>query len=372
MEVQFADIKRQYLSIKIEMDKAIAEVIDNTAFIGGSGNKYVKTFESAFAHYLGQEDFVGCANGTDSIEILLKAAGVGPGDEVIVPALSWISTSEAVSSIGATPVFVDIIEDTLTINPLLIEQKITSKTKAIIPVHIYGCPVDMDPIIVLAEKYSLFILEDCAQAHGARYKGQLVGTIGHAGSFSFYPGKNLGAYGDAGGMGGKDKKLLDIARMIANHGQIKKHDHRMEGRNSRLDGIHAAVLNVKLKYLDGWNEKRRTLATYYNNSLKQCNFTLPTVPEYAKHVYHLYVIRSTKRNELIQFLNQENIQTSIHYPTPLPFLLPYNKDGKHKPNDFPVAFKIKDEIVSIPMFPELEKEEIEKVCNSLISFDQKK
>lgn len=370
MEVHFADIKRQYQSMKSEMDKAIAEVIDNTAFIGGSGNKYVNTFEAAFARYLGQETFVGCANGTDSIEILLKAAGVGYGDEVIVPALSWISTSEAVSSIGATPVFVDITADTFTINPALIEEKITTKTKAIIPVHIYGCPADMEPILKLAEKYKLFVLEDCAQAHGARYNDQIIGTIGDAASFSFYPGKNLGAYGDAGGMGGKDKKTLDVARMIANHGQLKKHDHKMEGRNSRLDGIQAAVLNVKLKYLDGWNKKRREHAAVYNQLLKECDFILPSEPSYASHVYHLYVIRTKKRDKLIDFLTKKNIQTSIHYPTPLPFLPPYNRGGKYSPSDFPIASKIKDEIVSIPMFPELQKEELEYVCECLISFDK--
>jgi dTDP-4-amino-4,6-dideoxygalactose transaminase len=370
MEVHFADIKRQYQTMKSEMDKAIAEVIENTAFVGGSGNKYVSAFEAAFAQYLGQEAFVGCANGTDSIEILLKAAGIGAGDEVIVPALSWISTSEAVSSIGATPVFVDITEDTFGINTALIESKITKKTKAIIPVHLYGCPADMDPIMKIAKKHNLFVLEDCAQAHGAKYKGQLIGTIGDAASFSFYPGKNLGAYGDAGGMGSRDKKILDTARMIANHGQLKKHQHKMEGRNSRLDGIQAAVLSIKLNYLNDWNNKRRELAKMYTNLLEGVNIVLPIEPNYANHVYHLYVIKTDNRTKFIEFLSQKGIQTAIHYPSPLPFLEPYNKFGQNKPEDFPIAFKIKDKIVSIPMFPELTMDELKYVVTNIKSFDR--
>ena len=368
MEVQFADIKRQYQSIKNEVDKVIAEVIENTAFIGGSGNKYVNEFEGIFAKFMGYDSFVACANGTDSIEILLKAAGIGIGDEVIVPALSWISTSEAVSSIGAKPVFVDIEENTFTIDTSKIEAKITKNTKAIIPVHLYGCPVEMDPLMELAKKYQLFVLEDCAQAHGAMYKNQLVGTIGHAASFSFYPGKNLGAYGDAGGMWAKDQNRLSTARMISNHGQLKKHQHVLEGRNSRMDGIQAAVLSVKVKYLNDWNNKRRENALLYNQLLKETAVILPVEPPDTKHVYHLYVIRSKNREALIKFLAGKNIHTAIHYPCPLPFLEPYNKSGQYTAKDFPVAFKIKDEIVSIPMFPELTKNEIEYVVEQIKSF----
>jgi dTDP-4-amino-4,6-dideoxygalactose transaminase len=369
MEVQFADIKRQYHSIKDEMDKAIFEVIENTAFIGGSGNKYVTSFEEGFAKFLGQKNFVACANGTDSIEMILKAAGIGNGDEVIVPSHSWISTSEAVSAIGAKPVFVDITETTFTIDPQLIEEKISHKTKAIIVVHLYGCPADMDSIMGIAKKHNLFVLEDCAQAHGALYKNQMIGTIGHASSFSFYPGKNLGAYGDAGGVGSSDEKLLETVRMIANHGQLKKHHHKLEGRNSRLDGIQAAVLNVKLKYLNKWNNTRQELAKAYNELFKDQNSIItPLQPSYAEHVFHLYVIRTQKRELLIDFLSKNNIHTSIHYPNPLPFLEPYNKSGENKPEDFPVAYKVKDQILSIPMFPELTIDELNFVANKIKSF----
>ena len=364
MIIPFVDLKKQYLSIKAEIDSAIASVIDKTAFIGGGGNPFVKEFEENFASYIGVNYFISCANGTDSIEILLKVMGIGYGDEVIVPANSWISTSEAVSNIGAKSVFVDIDEATYLINPSLIEEKITNKTKAIIPVHLYGCPADMDPIMAIAQKHNLKVIEDCAQAHGAEYKGKKVGTIGTASSFSFYPGKNLGAYGDAGGMATNNEEIAIKAKMISNHGQLKKHDHKLEGRNSRMDGIQAAILNVKLKYLKEENEKRRAVAVKYKKYLSENGIIHPIEPSYAKHVYHLYVIRVKQRQKLIGSLTKANIQTAIHYPCPLPFLVPYQSE-KNKPENFPISNKIKDEILSLPMFPELNDDQIKHVCDHL-------
>jgi len=366
MNVRFADIKEQYRSLKPEMDAAIQGVIDEMAFIGGGENSHVTTFERQFEEYLGVPHAIACANGTDAIEIALKAAGISVGDEVIVPAISWISTSEAVSNIGATPVFVDVEDNYNTIDSDLIKEKITAKTKAIIPVHLYGCPAQMKPIMALAAEHALFVLEDSAQAHGAQYDGSRIGTIGHAASFSFYPGKNLGAYGDAGGIVTKDEELARKMKMMTNHGQLQKHDHQMEGRNSRMDGIQAAVLNVKLKYIDQWNKARQDKASKYRESLQNSLIRLPSEPSHGEHVYHLFVVRTNKRDALKRFLNEKGVQTAIHYPSALPFLEPY-KDSNVR-EDFPVASKAQDEILSLPMYPELPDEHIDYVCEMINQF----
>lgn len=360
MNIQFVDLHRQYLSLKEEMDKAIFGVIDSTSFIGGPE---VKAFEEAFASYAGVAHCAGCANGTDAIEILLQAMGVGRGDEVIVPAHSWISTAEAVSTVGARPVFVDTIPLRYTIDPAKIEAAITDKTKAIIPVHLCGIPAEMDEIMAIAEKHSLMVLEDCAQAHGARYKGQRIGSIGDAASFSFYPGKNLGAYGDAGGMLSNNKQLIDKARMIANHGQEGKHNHRMEGRNSHLDSLQAAILQVKLPYLDSWNALRRKHAAEYRKLLQNLPVQLQDYPAYSEAVYHLFVIQTDKREALAGFLQQKGIATAVHYPAMLPLLPPYLPTNRHA--DFPVASTYQDRILSLPMYPELREEEIMYVAECI-------
>lgn len=357
--IPFVDLKAQYLSIQTEIDEAIQGVINQTAFIGGS---YAAKFEKEFADFHGVKHCIACANGTDSLEILLQAMGVGAGDEVLVPALSWISTSEAVSTVGATPVFVDIHPEYYTIDLDLIEAKITSKTKAIIPVHIYGQPVDMPRLMELAKKHNLKVLEDCAQAHSATVNGQKIGTFGDCASFSFYPGKNLGAYGDSGGMITNDSDIARVARMIANHGQEGKHNHLMEGRNSRMDGIQAAVLSVKLKYLNQWTDARITNSKRYDALLKDSDVVTPKVLNNGKHVFHLYVIRSKNRTVLMEALKAENVGVSIHYPTALPFLDCY-KNRNHQPQEFPVAHQITQEIMSLPMFAELSAESIEKVAN---------
>lgn len=361
MSVPFVDLKAQYLTIQNQINDAIAKVISETAFISG---KYAKAFEDEFAAYLGVKHCIACANGTDSLEILLQAMGVGAGDEVLLPANTWISTSEAVTTVGATPVFVDHHPETYTIDVNKIEEKISPRTKAIIPVHLYGLPAEMDEIMAIAKKHRLKVMEDCAQAHAATYKGRKVGTIGDCASFSFYPGKNLGAYGDAGAMVTNDDEIAHKARMIANHGQIAKNIHAIEGRNSRMDGIQGAVLSVKLPYLESWTEARRKHASRYHELLADLDIQLPIEPSYSRHVYHLYVVQVPNRDEVIARLKSQKIDTGVHYPTALPFMEAY-KRFNHQPADFPVAYKQMSQLLSLPMYAELTDEMIEHVCKTL-------
>jgi len=349
MTVPFVDLHRQYLRHKAELDQAMAEVIAKTAFISGA---YAAQFESDFASWLGVEHVIACANGTDSLEILLDTFGVGLGDEVIVPAMTWISTAEAVGTRGAKPVFVDV-DETWTMNPDLIEERITERTKGIIPVHLYGCPADMPRIMAIAEKHGLFVLEDCAQAHGATINGQKIGTWGHAASFSFYPGKNLGAFGDAGGMATNDEDLATKARMIANHGQPKKHTHLLEGRNSRMDGLHGAILSVKLRHLDMWTAERQEHAAAYDTGLADSGLRLPVRPTGRTSVHHLYVVEHDQRDTLREQLGESGIQTAIHYPHALPTMPCYSEWNAQANEEFPVATAMADRILSLPMFPEL-------------------
>ncbi|MGH1337119.1 MAG: DegT/DnrJ/EryC1/StrS family aminotransferase [Aureispira sp.] len=359
--IPFVDLTAQYQSIKEELDGAMQSVINNTAFIGGA---YAAKFEQEFAAYLGVDHCIACANGTDSLEILLRVLGVGPGDEVIVPAISWISTSEAVSSLGGTPIFVDIDPTYYTLDIDQLEAAITDKTKVVIPVHLYGQPVDMPRLMKIANKHNIKVLEDCAQAHGATIDGQKIGTFGHCASFSFYPGKNLGAYGDAGGMVTNNAEIATIARRISNHGQEGKHNHLMEGRNSRMDGLQAAVLSVKLPYLEQWTEARIANAKQYDELLAESGLELPKVLDNGRHVFHLYVIRSQERDALIQRLKDQQIGTAIHYPTALPFLTCYADRG-YTAKDFPVAHQVTQEILSLPMFAELTKEQQAEVAACL-------
>jgi dTDP-4-amino-4,6-dideoxygalactose transaminase len=358
MQIEFVDLKKQYLSIKQEIDHAIQQVILNSAYIGG---KEVSRFEENFAAYIGTKHAVSCANGTDSIEIIFSALGIGKGDEVIVPAHSWISTSEAISAVGATPIFVDTLPLKYTIDPSKIETAITTKTKAIMPVHLCGLPAEMDEIMAIAKKHKLVVIEDCAQAHGAEYKGKKIGTFGTATSFSFYPGKNLGAYGDAGGITTNDDALAERARMIANHGQKGKHNHVIEGRNSRLDGLQAAVLTVKLKYLNQWTDQRIANAMYYMERLKNKGIALPELPSYSKHVFHLFVIQCEERDVFMKELSEKGISTAVHYPTILPLLTAYSKHN-YKAQQFAVSATYQSKIVSLPMYAELTKQEIEYVA----------
>lgn len=361
MRVPFVDLHAQYLTIKPEIDQAISAVMSEAAFISG---KYARLFEEQFAQFLGVQHFVSCANGTDSIEILLKGLNIGPGDEVIVPAVSWISTSEAVTSVGAVPVFADIEPDYYCINPKEIESHISSRTKAIIPVHLYGQPANMPEIMRLAKKHALKVIEDCAQAHGAIIDGRMVGTWGDAASFSFYPGKNLGAYGDSGGMATNDARLAETIRRIANHGQLAKHDHQIEGRNSRMDGIQAAVLSVKLPYLKEWTHRRIELATQYSEALTNSGVVAPSIRPNSSHVFHLYVIRTSERAGLQKKLEAAEVQTGIHYPRALPYL-PCYSNLQNTAEDFPVAWCFQDEILSLPLYPEMQDTTLQKIVRAM-------
>jgi dTDP-4-amino-4,6-dideoxygalactose transaminase len=361
MHIPFVDLKSQYLSLKQEFDEAILKVVSETAFISG---KYAKAFEEAFAEYLEVKHCIACANGTDALEIGLKAIGVGVGDEVLVPANTFFATAEAVGNVGAKPVFVDIDPQLYNLDPAKIEEKITPRTKAIIPVHLYGLPAEMDEIMAIARERGLKVLEDCAQAHGATYKGQRAGTFGDVATFSFYPSKNLGAFGDAGAIVTNSTETAEKARLIANHGQIAKNRHAFEGRNSRLDGIQAAVLSVKLPHLENWLEARRKNAALYNELLAESGLRLPQAPEYSRHTYHLYVVQVSNREAVQQKLSEAGIETGTHYPTALPFLEAY-AHLNYRPSDFPVAHAQMDKILSLPMYAELTAEMIEKVCQTL-------
>jgi dTDP-4-amino-4,6-dideoxygalactose transaminase len=362
MNVPFVDLKAQYRSIKQEIDTAIQTVINEAAFIRG---KYVERFEDEFALIHNVKQCVSCGNGTDAIYIALKALGIGVGDEVITTALSWISTSEMVSQTGAKVVFADIEPEYFTIDPAQIEEKITEKTRAIIPVHIYGQAADMDVIMAIAGKYGLAVIEDCAQAHLARYKGQVVGTFGDVGTFSFYPGKNLGAYGDAGAIISNDEQLARRARIFANHGAYVKHQHQVEGINSRMDGIQASILSAKLKYLNAWTQQRRIHGYNYNKLLTKLDgVEIPLERKDCEHVYHLYVIRSQKRSQLQDYLKAVGIETGIHYPVCLPFLQAYNYLG-HSESEFPVCSRYQEEILSLPIYPELTKEMCDYVVQEI-------
>ncbi|MBF0239904.1 MAG: DegT/DnrJ/EryC1/StrS family aminotransferase [SAR324 cluster bacterium] len=363
--IPFVDLKAQYLSIKQEIDQTIQQVLSESAFIGG---KYVNEFEQAFASMLDASHCVGVGNGTDAIFIALKSLGIGPGDEVIVQVNSIIATSEAVTMTGAKVVFADIRADSFHIDPNQILKKISSKTKAIIPVHLYGNPVEMDPVLDIARKHHLFVIEDAAQAHLAEYKGRKVGTLGDAACFSFYPGKNLGAYGDAGAIVTNNEQIATQSRMFANHGRIAKYDHEFEGINSRLDSLQAAILTVKLNHLASWIQQRQNIAQKYDQGLKDVSGCItPVITKDGKHVYHLYVVRMNERERLRQFLTSKGINTGIHYPTILP-ALPAYRYLNHQAHDFPVGSQLQHEILSLPVYPEMTEEQIEYIINQIHQF----
>ena len=369
MNISFVDLKAQYNSIKSDIDNAIQNVLQETAFIRG---KYVKTFEEQYQAAYGVKHCIGVGNGTDAIYIILKMLGIGQGDEVITVANSWISTSETITQAGAKPIFIDIERDYFTIASDLIEAKITSRTKAIIPVHLCGQMADMVKIKTICEKYSLFLIEDCAQAHFSQLNGQNAGTFGDAATFSFYPGKNLGAYGDAGAIITNNDDLAEKCRMYANHGALVKHHHFMEGINSRLDGLQASILSAKLPHLDGWIQKRQEVAQLYSDLLKDIpEVTPPLIRPNSQHTFHLYMIRAEKRDELRTYLNEKGIPTFIHYPTPLPFMPAYGY-LRHTIDEFPVASAYQCEILSLPMFPELSKKEVEYIVDTIKSFYKSK
>ncbi len=364
MKVPFLDLKKQYNNISEEISKAISNVIENTAFILG---KQVSDFENEFASFCTTKYALGLGNGTDAVKFALLAAGVKPGDEVITAPNTFIATTEVIPQIGAKVVFADIDEKTYNLNHSEIEKAISPKTKVIMPIHLYGQCADMDEIIKIGKNYNLQVVEDACQAHGAEYKGKKAGSMGVASAFSFYPGKNLGAFGDAGALVTNSQEISDYVKLLRNHGQIEKNVHQIEGYNSRLDTLQAAILNVKLKYLNEWNEKRRENALYYNQLLKETSVITPFEPEWSKAVYHLYVIRIKDRDLLIEKLLEAGIDTGLHYPTPL-HLQDACKYLGYKKGDFPIAEKVTDEIISLPMYPELTKEQIEYVAENIIKF----
>lgn len=364
MKVPFVDLKEQYNTIKNEIDAAIATVISETSFIGG---KHVEAFEKNFADLYGVKHCISLANGTDSLYVLMKMLGVGSGDEVITTAYSWISSSETISQTGAKPVFVDI-DEYFTIDVSQIEEKITHNTKAIIPVHIHGQMCDMEKIMEIANRHNIPVIEDCAQSHFSEFKGKRAGLTGIAGSFSFYPGKNLGAYGDAGCIITNDDALALKTRMFARHGALKKHQHEMEGINSRLDGLQAAILNAKLPHILKWTDNRIANAAIYNELLQGItSIETPRVRKDVKHSYHLYVIKTERRDALAKYLKENGIDTAIHYPIALHNMNAY-RYLNYTREDFSVASHNEDKILSLPMFPELTREQMTFVATKISDF----
>jgi len=357
MNVPFVDLKAQYTSIKTEIDEAISRILSNASFIGGDE---VLAFESAFAKYQESLYCISCANGTDAIEIGLEALGVGAGDEVIVPSYTWISTASAVTRVGATPVFVDVDPTYYTLDPTKISEKISGKTRAIIPVHFYGLPANMQEILSISKSHGLFVLEDCAQAHGAEIDGQKVGTFGDIATFSFYPGKNLGAYGDGGCIISQNEQLAEKCRLIARLGQKGKHNHLENGRNSRLDTLQAAILNVKLKYLDQWTASRRQIAGKYMQNLSDTNLVLPSEPSGFKHVFHVFMVQSEIREHLKSELSGLGIQTQLHYPAPLTSLPMYSTT-----ETYPVSELMSARLLSLPIYPELSDAQLSYITDSI-------
>jgi len=362
MKVPFLDLKAQYEPIRGEIADAIQQVIDKTAFAGGP---FVGQFEKEFAAFCGTRFATGVGSGTDALWLALLALGVGPGDEVITVPDTFIATAEAISWCGAKPVFVDVDPATYNMDPSKLEAAITVKTRAIIPVHLFGQTADMDPIMGIARKRKLFVIEDASQAHGAEYRGKKAGSIGDAGCFSFYPGKNLGAYGEAGAVVTNNEELDKKIRMLRDHGQAKKYYHSLIGWNARMDGIQGAILSVKLKHLPAWTEGRRRNAALYGEFLKGVKgVTPPTEAGYGKHVYHIYAIRVADRDRLIAALAEKDIHCGIHYPIPVHLLDAYESLNLRK-GSFPVAEKSASEFVSLPMFAELTREQISRVATEL-------
>ena len=373
MKIPLMDLTAQYTELRTEIDTAMRRVVDSGRFVGGPE---VAAFNRLWAAYVGTEYALGCGNGTDAIEIALDALGIGAGDEVIVPAMSWISTSEAVATRGAVPVFVDIDPQSRCIDPELVAARITPRTRALLIVHLYGHPCNMDRLTDIAEAHDLPLIEDCAQAHGATWRGRKLGTFGRVSTFSFFPSKSLGAYGDAGAICTNDAALHERMRAIANHGMPgKRHIHHYHGRNSRLDALQAAVLSVKIPYLDRWIEAKNRVAERYDSRLRAADvpgerLQLPTVGEAARHGYHLYVIQTPERDELGDYLSAREIDNNVHYPTALPYHLCY-RDRSPAEGDFSVAVHLSRTALSLPIYAEMTAGQVDQVCDALIQFFKK-
>lgn len=358
MQVPFVDLRAQYVSIKDEVDAAIRGVLDDCAYVGGVSLDH---FERDFAVYCRARYAIGVANGTDALHLALRAVGVGADHEVIAPAHTFIATAAAIEMSGARPVFVDVDPETYTMDPTGVEAAITPRTRAIIPVHLYGQPVDMQPILEVADQRDLVVIEDAAQAHGAEYRGQRVGGIGHLGCFSFYPSKNLGAYGDGGAVTTNDAELARRVSQLRDHGRISKYEHSVVGYNSRLDALQAAVLRVKLQHLDEWNRQRQRVAAWYDEALALAGLAPPRVRPDSTHVYHLYVVRTATREEFRSRLESEGISTGVHYPIPL-HLQPAFRHLGYRIGDLPASEAAANQVFSLPIFPELTRAQVESIA----------
>ncbi len=358
-KVPFIDLPAQFRSLQSEINDALSGIFSTAGFILGPA---VREFENEFANYLGVKECVSLHSGTAALHLALIACGIGPGDEVITAANSFVATAEGIEFSGAKTVLVDVVPETYNLNPELLESKITKNTKAIIPVHLYGQPADMDDINAIARKHGLRVIEDACQAHGATYRGKRVGTIGDIGCFSFYPGKNLGAAGEGGAIVSNSPELAERVRLLRDHGSRKKYEHEIVGHNFRLDTIQAAVLRIKLKHLDNWNAARKRAAAFYTSKLSaKENLILPETKSDRDHVFHLYVVRSESRAKLLESLNANNIQAGIHYPTPIHLQKAFSHLG-YKAGDFPISEKHCATVLSLPMFAELTEAQQELVC----------
>ena len=359
IKVPFLDLNAHHAALRGEFDRAIREVIDSSAFAGGP---FVQKFEADFAAYNNSDYAIGVGSGTEALWLSLLACGVGPGDEVITVPNTFMATAEAITYCGARPVFVDVDDRTYTMDPAGLEGALSPRTKAIIPVHLFGQPADTDPILEFARAHNLFVIEDAAQAHGAKYKGRKVGTLGNAGCFSFYPGKNLGAFGEAGAIVTNNFALQEKIRILRDHGQVRKYRHTMIGWNCRMDGIQAAVLSVKLQHLESGNSLRRTHALQYNQAFDGMDEVItPFEAPYAQHVYHIYAIRVQERDEVMWLLKEKGIQCGVHYPIPVHLQMAYRSLG-YKKGDLPISEQTALEFISLPMFPELTEAQIAMVA----------
>ncbi len=361
MKIPFVDLKSLHNELRGELQEVFERVLENSSFVLGPE---VQRFEQEFAAYVGTTHCVAVNTGTAAIHLALAALGIGPGDEVITVPHTFIATAEAITAVGARPVFVDIDPVSFTMDPALIEASITSKTRAIIPVDLYGQVADMDPIQEIADRHGIPIIEDACQAHGAEYKGRRAGSFGLAGCFSFYPGKNLGACGEGGAVTTNDGDLAQRIRLWRDHGSSKRYEHVFPGLNMRMEGLQGGILSVKLKYLDRWNDQRRQAAAEYGKALADTDVVVPTEMNYGRHVYHLYVIQSSNRDALRQQLTDVGIESGLHYPTPLHLQEAYRFLG-YKEGDFPVTERVKSRILSLPIYPGIRSEAIDRVSAEL-------
>jgi dTDP-4-amino-4,6-dideoxygalactose transaminase len=356
--IPFADLKAQYHSIKEEIDRAIAGVLESSQFVLG---QEVAGFEEEFAAYCGCGEAIGVNSGTSALHLALLAAGVGPGDEVVTTPFTFVATVAAICYAGGTPVYVDIDPVSYNLDPARLEAAITPKTRALLPVHLYGQPADMDPILEIARRRGIVVIEDAAQAHGAEYKGRRAGSLADMACFSFYPGKNLGAYGEGGAVVTANPEYAKTIRLLRNWGESRRYYHDLRGFNYRMEGFQGAILRVKLRHLERWTEARRANAVVYTELLKDSGLVTPQQMSYARHVYHVYSIRTPSRDSLIQALTEAGVQTGIHYPVPVHLQSAY-RDPRYGEGHFPVAERVAREVLSLPMYAELQRSQVEQVC----------